>query len=47
MFLNSYMSCVTEILANIDEGILRVSIFMDDILKKLLKSMVNGVLISS
>jgi len=37
----------TEILANIDDDILRVSNFMDDILKKLLKSMVTGVLLRS
>ena len=46
MFLNYYESFVTEILANIDEDILSVSIFMDDMLKKLLESMFTGVLIS-
>jgi hypothetical protein len=39
MFLDNYKRCVAGILENIDEDILCVSIFMDDVLKKLRKSM--------
>ena len=37
--LNNYKPCVTGILEKLGEDILSVSIFMDGVLKKLLKSM--------